>query len=80
MLVQLANRLPKRSCVVGNTMSYALAPLLTERDDAESAEGGIDPLGLYTVADVLSVRMVGAVRERQAHPRFLTMLAVSLSL
>jgi hypothetical protein len=57
-----------------------LAPLLTERDDAESAEGGIDPLGLYTIADSLGVRLVPGVRERQSHPRFLTTLAVSLSL
>jgi hypothetical protein len=24
---------------------YLFAPLLTEKDDAESSEGGIDPLG-----------------------------------
>jgi hypothetical protein len=56
-----------------------LAPLLSEKDDAESAEGGIDPLGLYTIADALGVRLVPGVRERQSHPRFLTCMAVSLT-
>ena len=59
--------------------TYAVAPLLTERDDAESSEGGIDPLGLYTIADALGVRLVPGVRERQSHPRFLTAMAVSLA-
>ena len=59
--------------------TYAVAPLLTERDDAESTEGGIDPLGLYTIADALGVRLVPGVRERQSHPRFLTAMAVSLA-
>lgn len=59
--------------------SYALAPLLTEKDGAESSEGGIDPLGLYTIADALGVRFVPGVRERQTHPRFLTAMAVSLA-
>jgi hypothetical protein len=61
-------------------MAYAVVPLLTERDDAESAEGGIDPLGLYTIADALGVRLVPGVRERQSHTRFLSTLAVSLSI
>jgi hypothetical protein len=60
-------------------MSYVLIPLLSERDEAESAEGGIDPLGLYTIADALGVRLVPGVRERQTHPRFLTATAVSLA-
>jgi len=58
---------------------YALAPLLTERDEAESAEGGIDPLGLYTIADALGIRLIPGVRERQSHPRFLTAMAASLA-
>jgi len=61
-------------------MFYPLAPLLTERDAADSAEGGIDPLGLYPIADALGVRLVPGVRERQRHPRFLTAIAVSLAL
>jgi len=60
-------------------MEAALAPLLTEKDEAESAEGGIDPLGLYTIADTLGVRLVPGVRERQTHPRFLTAIAASLA-
>lgn len=60
-------------------MAAALAPLLSERDEAESAEGGIDPLGLYTIADTLGVRLIPGVRERQSHPRFLTAIAASLA-
>lgn len=59
--------------------SYPLAPLLTEKDDADSSEGGIDPLGLYTIADALGVRLVPGVRERQSHPRFVTAMAASLA-
>ena len=55
-----------------------LAPLLTERDPIESAEGGLDPLGSEPLADALAVRLVSGVRERQRHPRFLTAIAVSL--
>jgi hypothetical protein len=55
-------------------------PLLSEVDPRDSAEGSIDPLGLYAIADALAVRMIPGVRERQQHPRFLTSIAVSLSL
>jgi hypothetical protein len=58
-------------------MTFPLVPLLSDLDPAESAEGGIDPLGLYTIADALAVRLVPGVRERQSHPRFLTAMAVS---
>ena len=57
---------------------YALAPLLSEKDEAESSEGGIDPLGTEPLADALAVRLVPGVRERQRRPRFLTAIAVSL--
>lgn len=57
-----------------------LMPLLSESDPKESAEGSIDPLGMYPIADLLASRMVPGVRERQRHPRFLTILAASLSL
>ncbi len=57
---------------------FALAPVLTEKDPVEAAEGGIDPLGSEPLADALAVRLVSGVRERQRHPRFLTALAVSL--
>lgn len=62
------------------SQNLAFAPLLTERDEAESAEGGIDPLGLYIIADALGVKLIPGIRERQTHPRFLTALAVSLDL
>jgi hypothetical protein len=58
--------------------TLALAPLLTEKDPIEMAEGGIDPLGTEPLADALAVRLAPGVRERQQHPRFLTALAVSL--
>jgi nucleotidyltransferase/DNA polymerase involved in DNA repair len=45
--------------------SYALAPLLSEKDETESNEGGIDPLGTEPLADALAVRLVPGVRERQ---------------
>jgi len=59
---------------------YLFAPLLTEKDDAESSEGGIDPLGTEPLADALAVKLVPGVRERQRHPRFLTAMAVSLEI
>ena len=52
--------------------SSALAPLLTEKDEIESGEGGIDPLGTEPFADRLAIKLVPGVRERQRHPRFLT--------
>ena len=60
--------------------SSALAPLLTEKDEIESGEGGIDPLGTEPFADRLAIKLVPGVRERQRHPRFLTAMAVSLTL
>ena len=57
----------------------ALAPLLPQLSEADPplrAEGTIDPLGLYAVADSLGVQMVPGVRERQPHPRYLTAMAV----
>jgi hypothetical protein len=55
-----------------------LLPALTVLDEAESAsEVSIDPLGLYSIADALGVRLVPGVRERQRRPRFLTLLCAS---
>lgn len=54
-------------------------PTLSEADPAVSVEGSIDPLGLYTLADALAVRLVPGVRERQKHPRFLTAMAVAFA-
>lgn len=53
-----------------------LTPLLSEKDEDEQAEGALDPLGLYSIADELAVRLVPGVRERMARPRFLTAMAV----
>lgn len=59
---------------------YGLAPLLTEKDESESSEGGIDPLGTERLADRLANKLAPGVGERQQHPRFLTATAVALSL
>ena len=59
---------------------FPRTPLLTDKDDTESSEGGIDPLGTESVADELGVALSPGVRERQSHPRFLTATCVSLSL
>lgn len=53
-------------------------PHLSELDPDTKGEGSIDPLGLYTIADALGVRMIPGVRERQSRARFLTAMAVSL--
>ena len=45
--------------------NYAFAPVLTEKDPVETAEGGIDPLGTEALADALAVRLAPGVRERQ---------------
>ena len=57
-----------------------LMPMLSEADPRDSAEGSIDPLGMYAIADSMAVQMIPGVRERQQHPRFLTTVALSLSL
>jgi hypothetical protein len=73
-------RMAKRRVELGGSsmQRYLLAPLLTEKDDVESSEGGIDPLGTEPLADALAVKLAPGVRERQRHPRFLTAMAVSL--
>jgi hypothetical protein len=57
-----------------------LMPLLSAKDPAVSAEGTLDPLGLYIIADELGVKLIPGVRERMSHPRFLTLTAVSAAL
>ncbi len=59
-------------------MRFPLLPLLSEENKAEASEGGLDPLGLAQVSEVLAVRLVPGVRERMSHPRFLTAMAVAL--
>jgi hypothetical protein len=39
---------------------------------------GLDPLGLYPIADALAEKLIPGVRERQSRIRFLTAAAVSL--
>ena len=53
-----------------------LAPYLSDYDPVTTAEGSLDPMGLYSIADSLATILVPGVRERQAHPRFLTATAV----
>lgn len=57
-----------------------LMPMLSEADPRISTEGTIDPLGTYAISDALAVRLIPGVRERQQHTRFLTSMAVSLSI
>ncbi len=54
-------------------------PLLSESDPKQSQEGSIDPLGMYSIADALAIRLAPGVRERQSRPRFLTAIAVSFA-
>ena len=35
-------------------------------DDSDSPEGGIDPLGLFAIADALGERLAPGVRERMS--------------
>ncbi len=53
-----------------------ITPILSEFDPVTSAEGVLDPLGLYAIADTLAIKLVPGVRERMQHPRFLTAMAV----
>lgn len=55
-------------------------PLLSAKDQAVSAEGTLDPLGLYLVADALGIKLIPGVRERMSHPRFLSLTAVSAAI
>jgi hypothetical protein len=67
-------RFPDRILVM---TTWAWAPQLSDRDDEESSEGGIDPLGTEPIAESLGVALSPGVRERQQHPRFVTAMAVS---
>lgn len=55
-------------------------PKLSAYDPFTGSEGAIDPLGLYTIADRLAMRLVPGTRERMSHPRFLTAMAVGATL
>ena len=55
-------------------------PNLTDYDPINSAEGALDPLGLYSIADNLAIKLVPGIRERMSHPRFLTAIAVGAAI
>lgn len=57
----------------------SILPFLSEFDPPLRAEGSLDPLGLYSVADALGVRLAPGVRERQWKPRFLTLALVGMA-
>lgn len=58
-------------------MSHTIfTPLLSEIDPVTTSEGTLNPLGLYSIADSLAVKLAPGIRERQSHPRFLTAMAV----
>jgi hypothetical protein len=51
-------------------------PFLSKYYPIDGSALSIDPLGTYTIADRLALRLVPGVRERMSHPRFLTLIAV----
>lgn len=55
-------------------------PNLTDYDPVKSAEGALDPLGLYSIADNLAIKLIPGIRERMSHPRFLTAIAVGAAI
>ena len=56
----------------------SILPFLSQFDPPEKSEGTLDPLGLYSIADALAVRLAPGVRERQSNPRFLTLALVGM--
>lgn len=56
-----------------------MLPFLSQFDPPERAEGSLDPLGLYAIADALGVRLAPGVRERQSKPRYLTLALVGMA-
>ena len=57
----------------------SIFPFLSQFDPPEQAEGSLDPLGLYSIADALGVRLASGVRERQSKPRYLTLALVGMA-
>ncbi|QNA44291.1 hypothetical protein [Lacibacter sediminis] len=51
-------------------------PSLSAYQTLENSQGTLDPLGLYTIADRLAMRLAPDLRERMKHPRYLTSIAV----
>ncbi len=56
----------------------SILPFLSKFDPPQQSEGNLDPLGLYSIADSLGVRLAPGVRERQTTPRFLTLALVGM--
>lgn len=54
-------------------------PFLSQFDPPLQAEGSLDPLGLYSIADSLGVRLAPGVRERQKKPRYLTLALIGMA-
>ena len=61
-------------------MSFGLLPSLTERDDDQRGEGGIDPLNFAPISEHIARTILPGLTERQSHPRYLTALAVGTAL
>jgi hypothetical protein len=55
-----------------------ILPFISKFDPPETSEGSLDPLGLYSIADALGVRLAPGIRERQTTPRFLTLALVGM--
>lgn len=51
-------------------------PTLSAYQTLENSQGTLDPLGLYSIADRLALRLAPGLRERMKHPRYLTAMAV----
>lgn len=57
----------------------SILPFLSQFDPPLQAEGSLDPLGLYSIADALGVRLAPGVRERQSKPRYLTLALAGMA-
>jgi len=58
---------------------HSILPFLSQFDPPQQAEGSLDPLGLYSIADALGVRLAPGVRERQSKPRYLTLALIGMA-
>lgn len=51
-------------------------PYLSSYQTLENSLGSLDPIGMYSIADRLAMRLAPDLRERMKHPRYLTAMAV----
>ena len=57
-----------------------IVPYLSAYDQPDVPEGALDPLGLYSISDAITVNyLCPGIRERQKHPGFLVTLAIGAS-